>query len=538
MDELSVSEDMTLVGVLFEDFNAFRGRFASLFARSEAREQAGKYLRALLGPVERRNGWQLAEAMGDTSPKSTQRLLREASWDANAAREIVQDIAVEQIGEPEAIGVIDETGFVKQGRESVGVARQYTGTAGKITNCQVGVFVGYTSSKGSVLIDRELYLPKNWCQDQKRLARAKVPTGVRFYTKPTLAAKMLGRAWKRGVPMRWVVGDEVYGNDPKLRDFVANQGRRFVLSIPCSTQVWTERPSLEPSPRGRRDRKTSGRMRLVKGSPASRRVDQRVAAWKPARWHRLITQYGEKGPIEHDWACMRVIESRNKLPGEERCLLVRRSITDPSEMKYYFSNADADTPLATLAYVASRRYTIEQCFEEAKDDTGMDHYEVRHWQGWYRHITLCMMALEWLVLLRVKANEAMAKAWEEFTNISAGPLEITCRERGPAICAETVDKNLEPRTDRPPELPASVQSVDTVSADSIHEEPRGEPEPMPQQVQALDMAGPSTPVSDKTLQPPVRPGPKKDSRVPSTPFCLVRSVHLPLGRSRKSDACC
>lgn len=537
MDELSVSEGVTLVDALFEDFNAFRGRFASLFARSEAREQAGKYLRAILGPVERRNGWQLAEAMGDTSPKSTQRLLREACWDANAARDIVQDIAVEQIGEPEAIGVIDETGFVKQGRESVGVARQYTGTAGKITNCQVGVFVGYTSSKGSVLLDRELYLPKDWCHDRKRLARAKVPTGVRFYTKPTLAAKMLGRAWARGVPMRWVVGDEVYGNDPKLRDFVASQGRWFVLSVPCSTQVWIERPSIEPSPHGRRDRKASGRMRLVKGSPASQRVDQIVATWKPARWHRLITQYGEKGPIEHDWACIRVIERRNKLPGEERWLLVRRSITDPGDVKYSFSNATADTPLVTLAHVASRRYTIEQCFEEAKDDTGMDQYEVRHWQGWYRHITLCMMALEWLVLLRAKANEAMAKAWEEFTSLSTLSLETTCPDLEPAIRTEAVDKNLEPLIDRPSELAASVQSVQTVPADSLQKAPRIEPEPAAQQVQAPDVGGSSTPASDKALQLPVRPGPKKHSRFLSTPFCLVRSVRLQIGPSRRSDAC-
>jgi SRSO17 transposase len=384
------------------DFEAFHARFASLFARSESREEAKKYVRSLMGAAARRNGWQLAEAIGDRTPDRVQRLLYSANWSAEAARDRLRDFTIEQFGDPQAIGVLDETGFLKKGTESVGVARQYSGTAGKVENCQIGVFLSYASSRGHVLLDRRLYLPEAWCKDPPRMQRAHVPKDVVFQTKPQLARQMLEGAWQGGVPMAWVTGDEVYGDDPALRDAIAAANHRYVLAVASTTPVWPERPEIVEPPTEREHRHGPRRVRtrLAPGAPRASTVEQVVAQWLPTQWHRLAIHLGEKGPIEYDWACARVIDSRQRLPTDEIWLLARRSVSKPSEMAYYLSNADADTPLATLAHVASTRYTIEQCFEEAKDDVGLDHYEVRTWPSWHRYITLGMMALAWLASVR------------------------------------------------------------------------------------------------------------------------------------------
>lgn len=389
---------------LAADFEAFHARFASLFVRSEPREQAIKYVRALMGAAARRNGWQLAEAIGDQTPDRVQRLLYSANWSADAARDRLMDFTIEQFGDPQGIGVLDETGFLKKGTASVGVARQYSGTAGKIENCQIGVFLSYTSPRGHLLLDRRLYLPEVWCKDAARRKRAHVPENVTFQTKPQLALQMLQGAWQRGVPMAWVTGDEVYGDDPMLRDGIAAAEHRYVLAVASTTPVWLERPAVEQPP-------TEGepgpgrprtRTRLAPLAPRATTVAKVVAQLSPTQWHRLAVHQGEKGPIEYDWAYVRVIDSRQRLPTEEVWLLARRSISKPSEIAYYLSNAEADTPLLTLVHVACTRYTIEQCFEEAKDDVGLDHYEVRMWSSWYRYVTLTMMALAWLVFVRAK----------------------------------------------------------------------------------------------------------------------------------------
>jgi SRSO17 transposase len=388
---------------LAADFEAFHARFASLFARSEPREQAIKYVRSLMGTAERRNGWQLAEAIGDRTPDRVQRLLYSADWSADEARDRLMDFTIEQFGDPQGIGVLDETGFLKKGTESVGVARQYSGTAGKVENCQIGVFLSYTSPRGHVLLDRRLYLPESWCSDPERMQRAHVPEDVVFQTKPQLAMQMLHGAWQRGVPMAWVTGDEVYGDDPALRDGIAAAGHRYVLAVASSTPVWPERPAVEqPTEHQPRHGPQRTRIRLALDAPRASTVAKVVAQWSPTQWHRLAVHQGEKGPIEYDWACARVVDSRQRLPTDDVWLLARRSISKPSEVAYYLSNADADTPLATLAHVASTRYTIEQCFEEAKDDVGLDHYEVRTWPSWHRYITLGLMALAWLAFVRSK----------------------------------------------------------------------------------------------------------------------------------------
>jgi len=389
---------------LAADFEAFHARFASLFARSEPREQAIKYVRALMGAAARRNGWQLAEAIGDRTPDRVQRLLYGADWSADAARDRLMDFTIEQFGAPQGIGVLDETGFVKKGTQSVGVARQYSGTAGKIENCQIGVFLSYTSPRGHVLLDRRLYLPEGWCSDPERRQRAHVPEEVTFQTKPQLAMQMLQGAWQRGVPMAWVTGDEVYGDDPVLRDGIAAAGHRYVLAVASTTPVWPERPAIDKPPAEREPRvgRPRTRTRLAPEAPRASTVAQVVAQRPPTHWHRLAVHRGEKGPIEYDWACARVVDSRHQLPTDDVWLLARRSVSKPSEVAYYLSNAEVDTPLGTLAHVASTRYTIEQCFEEAKDDVGLDHYEVRSWSSWYRYITLAMIALVWLAFARTK----------------------------------------------------------------------------------------------------------------------------------------
>jgi SRSO17 transposase len=386
------------------DFGAFHARFAGLFSRSEPRALCSAYLRGLMAKVERKNCWQLAEELGESLPDALQRLLYRTQWDAEAARDLLQDFVAEEFGEPDGIGVVDETGFVKSGRRSVGVKRQYTGTAGKIENCQVGVFLSYASHQGHAFLDRRLYLPEDWCADSARCAKAYVPEATAFQTKPQLALEMLEHAWDRGVPMQWVVGDEVYGNAAYFRQAVSEHERQYVLTVSVDTLVWVDRPAVEPAQRavgGRLRRKA----RIAADAPAATTVGEVAAAGLGSEWERLTVVEGEKGPITYDWARQRVVESREGLPGETVWLLVRRSTKDPGEVAYYLSNAPAETPLLTLAQVATARWTIEQCFREAKGETGLDQYEVRTWHSWHRHITLVMMAHAWLASVRRRAGE-------------------------------------------------------------------------------------------------------------------------------------
>jgi len=386
------------------DFLQFCGRFAAVFRRKEPRAQAIKYLRGLMAAVPRKNSWQVAEAIGDSTPDSTQRLLYQAQWSADAARDRLLEFVIEVFGEEDAIGVVDESGFIKRGKHSVGVKRQYSGTAGKVENCQIGTFLSYATTKGHMFLDRRLYLPEEWGNDTERRERAKVPEDVVFQTKPEQAMAMLEHAWQAGVPMRWVAGDEVYGDSTKLRDLIASSERLYVLAVRTITPVWTERPQVvepEAQERGRPRKK----VRLAEGEPSATTVKEVVAGWSERCWQRLVVAEGEKGLITYDWACQRIVEAREGLPGPEGWLIARRSISDPTDIAYYLSNAPVDTPLLKLAQVASTRYTVEQCIEEAKGETGLDEYEVRYWHSWHRHITLSMMAHAWLASVRYKATE-------------------------------------------------------------------------------------------------------------------------------------
>jgi SRSO17 transposase len=390
-----------------EDFDAFHARFADLFERSESREQARKYLRGLLTEAERKNSWQVAEAVGDRIPDRMQRLLYRVPWDADAARDRLQQFVIETFGDPEGIGVVDETGFLKKGKKSVGVARQYTGTAGKRENSQVATLLSYATQHAHVLLDRELYLPDDWARDRSRRAEAHVPQEVGFATKSQQAITMLERAWAHGVPMRWVTGDEVYGDAPRLRETIQAHGRYYVLAVSATTRVWSERPEVEEPAE-----QTGGRPRRVarvgQGAPKARMVSEIIADLPRSAWKRVAVVEGEKGMITYHWARRRVVESRDQLPGPDVWLLARRSPSAPDKLTYYLAYAPLKASVETLVRVASTRYTVEQCIEEAKGETGLDEYEVRFWHSWYRHITLSMMAHAWLAHIRQLEQEKKA----------------------------------------------------------------------------------------------------------------------------------
>lgn len=387
-----------------EEFERFHARFADLFERSESREQAKKYLRGLLAQADRKNSWQVAEAVGDRIPDRMQRLLYRVPWDADAARDRLQRFVIETFGEDEGIGVVDETSFLKKGTHSVGVARQYLGAAGKLENGQVATVLSYTAKGAHVFLDRRLYLPEEWVWNRQRRAEARVPQEVRFETKPEQAIAMLMHAWEQGVPMRWVTGDEVYGDSPRLRETIQAQGRFYVLAVSANTRVWTQRPEVEEP-----QEQTGGRPRLaprvVQGAPKAQMVSEVVANLPAHAWKRLAVMQGEKGAIEYHWARTRVVESRDRLPGPDVWLLARRSLSDPKQLAYYLAYVPARTSLETKVRVASSRYTVEQCIEEAKGETGLDEYEVRFWHSWYRHITLSMMAHAWLASVRLQEQE-------------------------------------------------------------------------------------------------------------------------------------
>src|SRR3989449_5788336 len=307
-----------------EDFEAFHARFADLFERSESREQAKKYLRGLLTEAQRKNSWQVAEAVGERIPDGMQRLLYRVPWDADAARDRLQQFVIETFGDEEGIGVVDETSFLKKGTHSVGVARQYLGAAGKLENGQVATVLSYAAKGAHVFLDRELYLPEEWAWNKERRAQARVPEEVRFETKPEQAIAMLVHAWERGVPMRWVTGDEVYGDSPRLRETIQAYGRFYVLAVSANTRVWTERPEVEEP-----KEQTGGRPRLAprvaKGAPKARMVSEVIASLPTSAWKRLAVVEGEKGLITYHWARVRVVERRDQLPGTAVWVLAGRS---------------------------------------------------------------------------------------------------------------------------------------------------------------------------------------------------------------------
>jgi SRSO17 transposase len=352
-------------------------RIAHRFGRPEPRRRALQYLKGLLSPVERKNSWQLAEQAGEPTPDGMQRLLATADWDAEQVRHDLRAYVVEHLGDPEAVLVVDETGFLKKGTKSVGVQRQYSGTAGRIENCQIGVFLAYASAAGRTFLDRELYLPKEWAADRARRQEAGVPEVVEFRTKPQLARVMLERALDAGVPAAWVTGDEIYGGDRRLRLWLEERQVPHVLAVKSTEPLWT---------------RTTWRQVAAKTL---------AAAVPEEAWQRVSAGDGAKGPRVYDWA--RVPIRAVPEAGWDYWLLVRRSVADPTDLAYYVCFCPAETPLERLVQVAGTRWAIEESFESAKGEVGLDHYEVRRWPGWYRHITLALLAHAYLTVTRAAA---------------------------------------------------------------------------------------------------------------------------------------
>ncbi|ALE82482.1 transposase [Pseudonocardia sp. HH130629-09] len=388
-----------------EDLEAWAGGLDGLFGlvagrffRTEPRRRARAYVRGLLAPLAGKNGWTLAEVAGDTTPDGMQRLLNSAAWDADGVRDDLRDYVTEHLGEPGGVLIVDETGFLKKGAKSAGVQRQYSGTAGRVENCQLGVFCAYASGRGRTLIDRELYLPRSWTGDRERCRAAAVPDEVEFATKTVLAKQMLGRALDAGVPASWVAADEAYGQDYKFRSWCEKRRIGYVVAVPRSQSIPL---SLEAD---------------IAGLAGSRRADDLVARAPEQAWKRRSAGDGAKGERLYDWAVASLSPPPEAPAGWGRWLLVRRQILtdtqiaagDEPELAYYLCAGPPGTSDDDLIRVAGARWAIEECFQTAKNEVGLDQYQVRRYDAWYRHITLAMLAHAYLSVTAAIAPKDLA----------------------------------------------------------------------------------------------------------------------------------
>ncbi|MGC4004899.1 MAG: IS701 family transposase [Pirellulales bacterium] len=382
-----------------DEVTSAAARIAGRFARREQRA-----CRRVFAWIDRsrgcKNGWQLAEQLGAATPTNLQHFLARAEWSADAVRDDLRSYVVEHLGDPDGVLIVDETGFLKKGTKSVGVKRQYSGTAGRIENCQVGVFLAYRSQRGHALVDRALYLPREWADDASRRAEAKVPESIAFATKQTLARAMIERALNAEVACAWLTADEAYGSDYKFRRFCEEKRLNYVIAISSATHLYL-----------------AGKRRAV----GKHLVDVPAQAWR-----RLSCGKGAKGEREYDWAF--VAWPHYEQDSHARGWLIRRSTDATPEHAFYFTYAPRETPLVKLVEVAGSRWAVEECFQQAKQETGLDEYEVRSWIGWHRHVTLAMLAHAALVVLRARcADDATYAASKKKPNSSRSPSPKSAR---------------------------------------------------------------------------------------------------------------
>ncbi len=366
-----------MADLIAAELDQVQERIAGRFARAEPRARVREYVSGLVAGLERKNGWTLAEWAGEVSPDGMQRLLRRADWDVDGVRDDIRGYVVERLGDPDGVLIADDTGFLKKGTRSAGVQRQYSGTAGRTENCQVGVFLAYASEHGHALIDRELYLPQSWAEEADRRRAASIPEDVEFTTKPRQAQAMISRAIAAGVPFGWFTADETYGQAKYLQAWLEGQDVSYVMAIRCSDTL--------TMPDG------------------EQRADALIPAAPARAWQRLSTGAGAHGPREFDWT--RIAVRTSWRPGRGHWLLARRSLSDPAEIAYYTCYGPRRSSTADLAWTAGSRWHIEECFQQAKGEAGLDHYQVRSWRAWYAHITLSMLALAWLAASRAQAKK-------------------------------------------------------------------------------------------------------------------------------------
>lgn len=393
------------------DLKEFQELLHPLFKRREQQKHGDNYLRGLLHPLPNKAiETMMLQMHGDNENeiRAMQHFMSEGSWDDEAVLKKHWQLVDEAIGDDAGVLIVDCSGFPKQGKDSVGVKRQWCGELGKRANCQVGVFVGYASQNGRTLLDRRLYLPEEWVEEKayaKRREKCGVPSEIDFKTKPTLAAEMVQElAASQTIRFRWLTADEGYGRVPDFLDAVG-QLAWYLAEVPTNTRVWLERPKTElPTWKGK-GRKPK-RRRLVAGQPAAQTVAALVANFTPKQWERHLIKEGSKGPIVADLAAIRVTNVRHKLPSDEVWLVCRRHLTT-GEIHYFLSNAPSDTSLKTFARIAGLRWPIETCFEEGKQELGMGDYQLRSWTGWHHHMTLVILAHGFLMRVRHKlADEA------------------------------------------------------------------------------------------------------------------------------------
>jgi SRSO17 transposase len=379
----STKELATAVDRWVKELGDLHARIARHFARAEPRQHVLAYLKGLLGPLERKNGWWIAEWAGDQTPDGIQRLLSKAKWDADLVRDDLQGYVMEHFADPEAILIVDETSFPKQGEKSAGVQEQYCGTTGRIENCQVGVFVAYASVYGSTFLDRELYLPQSWAQNQHRRREAGIPDSIEYTPKTKLARRMIERVKASGIPFAWVAADALYGDDTDLRTWLEDQHLPYVLA------VHSDEPVALPTLQG---------MRMLAVKDCVQLVDAMQG------FERVSMGEGTKGARVFDWAYLRVLH--RGIDDQQHWLLIRRSVVDSTHVTFYLVYGPIGTTLQQMVHVVGTRWKIEEIFEAAKEEVGFDHYEVRLWTSWYRHITLAMLAHAYLTVIRTQVVQS------------------------------------------------------------------------------------------------------------------------------------
>ena len=387
------------------ELEGFLQRYAPHFGRDEAQAHAQRFVQGLLRGGDRRSVENIAEAIDGCVVRSLQKFIAQAPWSDDQVLEELRGHVVEVLGDPDATLNVDETGFPKKGTKSVGVKRQYAGCLGRTDNCQIGVCVNYQSPTGHTLIDRRLFLPEEWAEDPRRRAEAGVPNSVVFRTKPELALEMVQQAVTRGVPFCWVTADSVYGNSPTFVQGVRGLGKWYVVDTSADARVWLSEPTVIPAgTKGARGRATT----QPKVATKPERVEEVVARLPATAWKRVVVAEGSQGPRIYEYACLWVWFSEEGLPSGRERLLVRRSLGQQAELKYHRSHAPVEVPLAKLACVRGGHWCVEQSFQAAKGECGLDEYETRGWVGWHHHTALSLLALWFLVLQRRRLGEKRA----------------------------------------------------------------------------------------------------------------------------------